>query len=79
MAAADDIFNLLGNWFFISQYLRTSMTLPKLLNEARLEWVLKDTQDALDSSTSQTTYWDLSRLHEELELTGSYLSEDSQM
>ena len=32
----------MGHWFFASQYLRTSLTLPELLAEAKLEWTLDD-------------------------------------
>ena len=44
IAAVYEIFNILGNWFFISQYLRTSKILPIQFTEARLEWVLKDNE-----------------------------------
>ena len=38
-------FYMMAHWAFSAQYWKTSMTLPKVLSEAKLEWASQDTHN----------------------------------
>ena len=42
--------NLMGHWYFATQYLKTCLTLPRLLTEAKLEWVLEDSEEIVKNN-----------------------------
>ena len=53
LMAISNMFNLLGHWFFATQYLKTCLILPKLLIEAKLEWVLGDSEEQAKNQVGQ--------------------------
>ena len=55
------MFNLMGHWFFATQYLQTCLILPRLLIESKLEWVLEDSENKAKQSTT-TRSMDKNRL-----------------
>ena len=53
--ALDYFCYFMGHWMFAVHYLRTSLILPKLLKEAKLEWLMKDAQ----KTSAGLQGWDL--------------------
>ena len=72
LAAANIFFSLIGYWFFAAELLRTSLILPKLFTETKLEWMLKDIKSEDDFPYSSRKkkemeerdrkYWNMSKL-----------------
>ena len=44
LVACDYFCYFMGEWFFSSHYLKTSLILPYLFAEAKLEWLVRDAQ-----------------------------------
>ena len=57
LASSDYFFYFMGHCMFALHYLKSSLVLPKLMEEAKLEWLMKDA-----SRNSQKIGWDLSKL-----------------
>ena len=66
------VLNVLGHWFFATQYLKTSLVMPRLMIEAKLEWVLEDAKT--NASLMQTASMDTNRLREALNQSGVDIS-----
>ena len=60
----------MGHMIFSMHYLKTSLILPKLLKEAKLEWLVKDAQ----RNSTDMLGWDLQKINEELPLTDCNLA-----
>ena len=82
LAAANIFFSLIGYWFFAAELLRTSLILPKLFTEAKLEWMLQDikSDDYFPYSSRRKQEveerdragWDMAKLQASINCEGPY-------
>ena len=66
--AVDYFGYFMGHWMFSVHYLKTSLIIPRLLKEAKLEWLMKDAE-----RESREIGWNFSKLQDEIPINNANL------